>query len=117
MTTTEHLDAIKAKCHELLAIAEKRTPGEWENDGFNIKSAGRYMGHCSCSGTYAFPSLDNAAFIASAAGPFEASLRSTIAAIDFFQMIQSSYSHNTAAHGMAADALSNILAAWPFELL
>lgn len=29
MTTTEHLNAIKARCHALLAIAEKRTPGKW----------------------------------------------------------------------------------------
>jgi len=29
MTTTEHLQLIKAECERLLAIAEKRTQGEW----------------------------------------------------------------------------------------
>lgn len=114
MTTTEHLDAIKAKCHELLAIAEKRTPGEWENDGFNIKSAGRYMGHCSCSGTYAFPSLDNAAFIASAAGPFEASLRSTIAAI---KQVKSMRQDTPTWEFVGEPLKKSILTAWPIELL
>lgn len=29
MNTQEHLERIKEKCHELLAIAEKRTQGTW----------------------------------------------------------------------------------------
>jgi hypothetical protein len=29
MTTTEHLQKIKAECERLLAIAEKRTKGKW----------------------------------------------------------------------------------------
>ena len=29
MTQQEHLDRIVAKCRELLAVAEKRTPGRW----------------------------------------------------------------------------------------
>ena len=36
MTTTEQLQAIRARCVELLAIAEKRTPGKWDATGKSI---------------------------------------------------------------------------------
>jgi hypothetical protein len=100
MNTREHLQKIKAKCQELLAIAEKRTQGQWSQDHLYvdtddndnlIKAAGN---------------INNAAFIASCAGAAEAGWKATIAAIDdIFQ------NHDD-------DLLAkDIIAAWPEELL
>lgn len=44
MTTTDHLQRIRSRCVELLAIDEKRTPGEWLNIDGIIMSA-------SCAGS------------------------------------------------------------------
>lgn len=53
------------------------------------------------------PPAKTAAFIASAAGPFEASMRSTIAAIDL--ILDCGYTGCETTH--------LILAAWPLDLL
>lgn len=100
MTTDElaKLDAIEARIRELMDIASKRTPGRWERvrthlgtrgypytvveskkaDGHNysIETPNSYDAIIPCV------SLENAAFIASAAGPFEALLRGTLQTIE-----------------------------------
>ena len=91
MNTQEKLTAIRDKCVELLAIAEKRTQGKWEIDGDFIDESGdgvpvaiiraghaRYLPEVTESGIWEH----NAAYIAACAGPAEAACRSTIAAID-----------------------------------
>ena len=65
MTTTEKLQAIKARCEALLETASKRTPGE-------LISGVHFCAH----------SISDDIFIASCAGPAEAGWRATIAAID-----------------------------------
>ena len=123
MSTTEKLERIKAKCHELLALAEKRTPGKWEIDGdFIVEAADGlpvaiiraghllYLPQVTESGMWAH----NAAFIAACAGSAEAGWRATIAAIEMLEL-QSSLGTN-AAKLHADNAIAAIIAAWPEEL-
>jgi hypothetical protein len=124
MTTTEHLQLIKAECERLLAIAEKRTQGEWEcEEGTsNIKTVWNQM-KCliaqvkhmtllwhedhNCSSREAFA---NATYIAACAGRAEAGWRATIAAINMIQLRE--YSHLE-----PYPITAHIIAAWPIELL
>ena len=73
-------EQIRAKCVELLAIVEKRTPGKWvtTNSGIAVRSVANEL-VSTCNATKA-PA--NAAFIASCAGHAEAGWKATIAAID-----------------------------------
>lgn len=101
MTTDEHLDAIVARCTELLAIAEKRTRGEWTNDEWNmIRAEGYWIGQLRLR-----PDND---FIAACAGTAEAGWRATIAAIRLANSLHITQNHQ---------ALAEILAAWPPETL
>ncbi len=118
-TTTERLQRIRAKCVELLEIAEKRTPGKWPNDGDLIDtSAGVISCDTGCS------SEDNACFIVACVGPAEAGWRSTIAAIDRHARMAETVAY-IANPDMAMLAIKHelhlqacdILAAWPEELL
>lgn len=113
MTTEEHLDLIVKRCKELLVIAEKRTPGEWEpsrriigkkmNDSILAES-----GHLICEGlTWNDDYEGNAQFIASCAGSAEAGWKATIAAIEDIKGRETEYGV-TARH---------ILDAWPIETL
>lgn len=116
MNTTEHLQRIRARCVELLAIAEKRTPGEWKqcddnHESIIIKGTGE---HCYPLRWNNGQGPDDARFIASCAGAAEAGWRSTIAAIDWL------FSFKTV---MSKDCFDShpltvaILAAWPVEML
>jgi hypothetical protein len=115
MTTTEHLQRIKTKCEELLAIAEKRTPGEWDakpidqrQTEFGLSANGKELVWTYPQEPY-WISKPNATFIASCAGPAEAGWRSTIAAIEALPAI--TYSE------FRYRAEADIIAAWPEELL
>lgn len=145
MTASEHLQKIKAKCQELLAIAERRTAGRWQQgnssqemnmdmvyrkpneDGQSagIPTFGRN------SGLSREQDQHDAAYIASCAGPAEAGWRATIAAIDdwlnfyvytdgFADGAPDASPHdklcNEIAHMCRAN-LNRIIAAWPEELL
>ncbi len=91
MNTREKLAAIRAKCVELLAIAEKRTPGEWQKAKTCV-GIPAVMESCQAVALMGirrdgddFDLLNHAAnadFIAACAGPAEAGWRSTIATID-----------------------------------
>ena len=130
MTTTEKLQLVRVRCVELLAIAEKRTPGKWEQkpeelhrDYIRIRGTrlgGRFK-VCNVNGSTgnnesyereAKETRANANFIASCAGPAEAGWRSTIAAIDFIL-------NNPPIRGLYRwnDMAVQIAAAWPDELL
>jgi hypothetical protein len=117
ITTTEHLQLIKAECERLLAIAEKRTQGGW--DAFQRDSE---VGTNYCRITFSDRNSDslhgycgevNATFIAACAGRAEAGWEATIAAIDFLSRPQSSFGHSRSELAM----IEPILAAWPMELL
>ena len=122
MTTEEHLQRIRARCTELLAIAEKRTPGRWR------ASKGAWTGMWSVSGVDTVCDLSyeddhasieypndgaNATFIASCAGPAEAGWKATIAAINDI-VVRKQF--DGGAFPTCA-VTSGILAAWPEELL
>ena len=79
MNTEQKLTKIREKCVELLAIAEKRTRGNWNT----IESEGDYFGDTliGLSSTYE-GWQDDCTFIASCAGPAEAGWKATISAID-----------------------------------
>lgn len=112
MSTQKHLQKIKSKCEQLLAIAEKRTQGPWKSEAsrayceddtitFNVDGPpSDYM--------YLQEEAD-AQFIAACAGPAEAGWRATIAAIDLLDDLPTAVSWER-----RADA---IIAAWPEELL
>lgn len=90
MTTTEQLQRIRAKCVELLAIAEKRTQGQWKRQSIYgtaiLCENSKNNGNMVCDLPDSSPECDqfspNADFIASCAGPAEAGWKATIAAID-----------------------------------
>lgn len=123
MNTQEKLERIKARCQELLAIAEKRTPGEWEwgfhgATGFHrIKQRDGEIDvvatDLGCS-QYGQREID-ATFIAFCAGPAEAGWRATIAAIDGLLLIATE--GQEPERGSACFDLGKILAAWPDEIL
>ncbi len=110
MNTTENLKAIRAKCLELLEIAEKRTQGKWDAFQRNEEIGTNYYRIAFDCGTYGRDSDSlhgycgeaNAAFTAACAGPAEAGWRATIAAIDFVM-----------SFGLQDDTLAkNIITAW-----
>jgi hypothetical protein len=107
MSTTEHLQLIKAECERLLAIAEKRTQGEWQVK-INRAIANHHVQNTIC-GSFPWGSTDMD-FIAACAGRAEAGWRATIAAVDAFE-----YIGNIEAFGQPI--LETFLAAWPVELL
>lgn len=114
MTTEEHLNRIKAKCQELLALAEKRTPGKWiaasESVWGKVEADERI---CDMAGGW------DPDFIAACAGPAEAGWRATIAAIEMIlsePSVPDGYSQPCVDDYMNNLATS-IIAAWPEELL
>ena len=131
MTQQEHLQLIKAKCVELLELAKRRTPGRWHvakgglgnkerldtvyaaNDDLN------YIAACRDFACFHAPprNSENAAFIASAAGPFEAALASTVAAIDGIIDPESSQTTHDWSLMHNRFTVKQITASWPLELL
>ena len=116
MTTAEYLDRIKARCHELLALAKKRTPGKWTASNAESNASGyppanaSVEAHVDMRGQVCGQAWNNdAAYIAACAGAAEAGWRATIAAIDALPLIPARILRST-----VRDA---ILAAWPEELL
>jgi len=116
MNQHEHLKRIRARCVELLALAEKRTKGEWFHkfnghyDEVNIQD-----NEYSPSIAITCPMHErtaNAIFIASCAGPAEAGWKATIAAIDALFELGTWFKSPT-----LDELQSKILAAWPEELL
>jgi len=139
MTQEEHLNRIVAKCRELLAGAEKRTPGKWSHwpthwagGGSSIKYGSENCPWINSDGksdiarvnpTRIYTShepMANAAFIASCAGPAEAGWRSTIAKCEFIQSyrkIRFGYDGDCGATRLVDELESHLTDAWPEELL
>jgi hypothetical protein len=109
----EQLQRIRARCVELLAIAEKRTPGEWayypQNSGFPTVFGDKLM----LISPVARVTNSDATFIAACAGPAEAGWKATIAAIDGLLHYSETESLIHGDGGAAADAaIDAILATW-----
>jgi len=111
----EQLDKIRAKCVELLAIAEKRSKSYEAQPALNRRDYERgprpRAGGCLEIDGVQFHGMrcDDAAFIVSCAGIFERSLLSTIAAIDAILESSQTTVHWHAIHQVAA---KKILTAW-----
>ena len=115
MNTTEHLERIKARCEQLLAIAEKRESGLWIDSRENGKIIIRPLGNMSeCDKVGQVWTANDAEFIASCAGPAEAGWRATIAAV---VAILSSSQITEHWFAILKPMRDDIIAAWPEELL
>jgi hypothetical protein len=130
MNTQKHLQAIKDKCQELLAIAEKRTAGNWIHATdlgqvgsieCGIEVIAMTQEHVSLAGNrrgQVERRNHNAAFIASCAGAAEAGWRATIAAIDCYLFHRKSNQGGWQGDCNARERMKDeIIAAWPPELL
>lgn len=106
MNTTEKLNKIRAKCVELLAIAEKRTSEKWETD-IQAKCPSVFTESGEFIALYCKP--NDSTYIASCAGAAEAGWKATIAAID--SLIKERDSRAPFSED-AGNGLSLILAAW-----
>lgn len=120
MNTQEKLKRIKARCQELLAIAEKRTPGKWS---YAVENLGSEIAYYVTHGPVLNVCLDtdkaDAQYIASCAGPAEAGWRATIAAIDFYleePSLPDVYSQ-PCLDKYLEELAENIITAWPDEIL
>ena len=119
MTTKKKLSAIRAKCVELLAIAEKRTQGQWKRQSIYgtaiLCENSKNNGNMVCDLPDSSPECDqfspNADFIASCAGPAEAGWKATIAAIDSLETV-AEWHPSGAAKNEEAAAIDAIIAAW-----
>jgi len=135
MTREEHLQRIVAKCRELLAIAQKRTPGKWHCPNTRTEvfmSDSRPVAMCWGPDASAH---GNAAFIALCAGTAEAGCKATIVAIEGldeqrkhiesisrFLSLNGQYYNDLNPHREAMlrrekITTDNLIAAWPEELL
>ena len=128
MTTTEHLQKIRAKCVELLAIAEKRTAGRWQVSGHPSESRRgdaiiAETGETVCEGLRWNERWGhNGPFIASCAGPAEAGWMTTIADVDdILPQIQETDAADGAIESghkwLLHKRAERLKAAWPEELL
>lgn len=121
MNREEQLQRIRAKCVELLAIAEKRTQGEWlinQTQPTTICDGDRECTIASTRGLWPkYGTAENdATFIAACAGAAEAGWRATIAAIDALQSVANTrftgWDGDAGTTAKADDALDAIIAAW-----
>ena len=128
MTPTEHLERIKQKCLANLAIAEKRTPGEWTatiaepNFSGHPPADASVHAHGDMRGQVCGQSWNHdAVYIAACAGAAEAGWRSTIAAIEGLRKIAWVEASGNRDHSWTGEqafvTLNAIIAAWPEELL
>jgi len=128
MTTAQldHLRAIEAHLDRLLAIAAKRTPGEWDASGSkNEIIASNEYGFlakeevcCSPKRNQFWP--ENSTFIALCANNAEAGWRSAKAAIEALKFLSVRTCDESCPGGLphASDVfIDSILAEWPLETL
>jgi hypothetical protein len=129
----DHLKRLDAHLDALLALAAKRTPGEWKTkDDLCAKSGYHFVGMASSPlGTVVTGIEADAAFIAACAGRAEAGWRATKAAIaDWLTLYNSTEGYadgapDASTHDRLCNEVSSIcrinlghiLAAWPIELL
>jgi hypothetical protein len=125
MTTDEHDNLIIAKCHSLLALAAKRSGGQWHKRHDSILGNNEF-GFVTKEEIATKPRRDmfwdeNSTYIAACAGLAEAGWLSTIAAIEGLRAIPdcgcSNRSFIYGCQHYRRNALAAIRAAWPKELL
>ena len=121
MTTTEHLQAIKAECERLLAVAEKRTTGEWtlnthSSPPQNCNAIIAETGIRICEGLYWNPNGENdGEYITACPNNAEAGWKSTIRYIDHLADLIAT--HEEPYYGAAIYESNKLCEAWPIDLL
>jgi hypothetical protein len=133
MTQQEHLQKIKSKCEQLLALAEERTQGKWvhptqlathiicANSLNNGKLICDFMDSSPDGNQY----VANAAFTAACAESAEAGWRTTLVTIDAILLARNIIGSPQEGFPSELDdcyhklnfVLEAITAAWPEELL
>lgn len=108
----DHLRRIDAHLANLLATAEKRTPGSWEVDQSTTWDQARGI-HPQIVQRNAYLTAEDAAFIAAAAGNAEAGWRATRAAIACLLVICDPASGADFTNYGGETFLPQILAAFP----
>jgi len=118
MSTTEKLNAIRARCVELLALAEKRTRGKWQAD----PEEGVYNASVRCgisepwTGDCVASVLKetDAAYIAACAGAAEAGCRNTADEIEaLLRILQGGF--DAMLNNYAISRAASIIADWEDE--
>lgn len=118
-TNQEKLQLIKAKCQELLTVAEKRTPGKWDtlgvanSDSLRLFAKNHYLGSLGNSDSSKLDNQTNSIFIASCAGPAEAGWKATIETIDWLLEMKS-FNKLSLLNGGSLEAL--LISAWEDQL-
>lgn len=120
MNRAQRLAGIRAKCVELLKIAEQRTPGKWDHYSDRVCSNSEFHDEAQvdnvdvCQGiTWRKDSPkqkigENLIFIASCAVNAESGWRSTVAAIDHIsELLRHPLPELTAAAEALADVILN----------
>jgi hypothetical protein len=120
MTQTEHLKLIRARCVELLEIAEKRTAGAWSvvpfgnYDEYKIEPEIFTGEPVEATGM----TLGDATFVASCGtGATEAGWLATVAAVDGIIDPESSETTHAGVIQHNAATVDRICSAWPIGLL
>lgn len=118
MNRTEHLNAIVARCRELLAMAKKRTLGEWyQEEGIPTEVWGENERFVTGARE------DDAAFIASCAGNAERGWETTIGEIEAIlphltdSPVGSAFTQWHTLSVFCNERADAICRAWPVELL
>lgn len=128
MTTAQldHLRAIEAHLDRLLAIAAKRTPGEWDASGSKNEVIGNNeYGFISKEEVCCSPGRgqfwpENASYIVACSNNAERAWRSTKAAIEALKFLSVRTCDESCPGGLphASDVfIDSILAEWPLETL
>lgn len=135
MKTAEHLQKIKAKCQELLAIADGPILAKDQPCGCRVcicedPDQCHGCGAANC-GTHPIGHIPNSVYSPDCAGPAKAGWRTTIAAIDdllgiftdasgFADGATTASAHNKLTNefeGIARNSINRLIATWPEEML
>lgn len=119
MTTQEHLQKIKSKCEQLLAIAEKPLLARNQKCGcvVCICDSDTHCFGCGAKncGNHALGQIPEPVYQPHCTGPAEAGWKATIAAIEW--LVPEAKLSPLASAAIARQVLEAIIATWPEELL
>ncbi len=121
MSTQEHLEKIKTKCQQLLAIANTALLSRHQPCGCIVcicenEQQCQGCGAKTC-GTHPVGAIPNPVYDTPLTSPAIAGWRATIAAITCLRDMEESPLIGGVERKVAKAALLNIIAAWPEELL
>lgn len=118
MTPQQHLKLISNECNRLLALSQKRTPGEWKVNNYrpygiiarSPNESTYKLGDDKFKRFIDTDTAEDADYIANCAERAEAGWKSTICAINLIFALEMNCISEL-------QVLTDILEAWPLELL